>query len=69
MAAANGTAARSMMTVWLAFAMGGQNATARKLAVPDMTTTVLTSLGVATAVLVGITASARVSEQAPGRPA
>jgi hypothetical protein len=65
MAAANGTAARSMMTVWLAFAMGGQNATAR----PDMTTTVLTSLGVATAVLVGITASARVSEQAPGRPA
>ena len=30
------------MTVLLALAMGGQNATARKLAVPDMTTTVLT---------------------------
>jgi uncharacterized membrane protein YoaK (UPF0700 family) len=30
------------MTVLLALAMGAQNATARKLAVPDMTTTVLT---------------------------
>jgi len=30
------------MTVLLGFAMGGQNATVRKLAVPDMTTTVLT---------------------------
>ncbi len=41
-ASAHGTAARYAMTVALAFAMGGQNATARKLAVPDMTTTVLT---------------------------
>ena len=40
--AASGTTARYAMTVLLAFAMGGQNATARKLAVPDMTTTVLT---------------------------
>ena len=40
--AASGTSARYAMTVLLAFAMGGQNATARKLAVPDMTTTVLT---------------------------
>ena len=30
------------MTVLLALAMGGQNSTARKLAIPDMTTTVLT---------------------------
>jgi uncharacterized membrane protein YoaK (UPF0700 family) len=30
------------MTALLALAMGGQNATARKLAVPDLTTTVLT---------------------------
>jgi uncharacterized membrane protein YoaK (UPF0700 family) len=38
----SGTAPRYAMTVVLALAMGGQNATARKLAVPDMTTTVLT---------------------------
>jgi uncharacterized membrane protein YoaK (UPF0700 family) len=38
----SGTVARYVMTVVLALAMGGQNATARKLAVPDMTTTVLT---------------------------
>ena len=38
----SGTAARYAITVVLALAMGGQNATARKLAVPDMTTTVLT---------------------------
>jgi uncharacterized membrane protein YoaK (UPF0700 family) len=38
----SGTGARYAMTVLLAVAMGGQNATARKLAVPDMTTTVLT---------------------------
>jgi uncharacterized membrane protein YoaK (UPF0700 family) len=41
-AVSSGTAARYAMTVLLALAMGGQNATARKLAVPDMTTTVLT---------------------------
>jgi uncharacterized membrane protein YoaK (UPF0700 family) len=40
--AASGTAPRYAMTVLLGFAMGGQNATVRKLAVPDMTTTVLT---------------------------
>jgi uncharacterized membrane protein YoaK (UPF0700 family) len=40
--AASGTTARYSMTVLLAFALGGQNATARRLAVPDMTTTVLT---------------------------
>jgi uncharacterized membrane protein YoaK (UPF0700 family) len=39
---AHGTAARYSMSVLLALAMGGQNATVRKLAVPDMTTTVLT---------------------------
>jgi uncharacterized membrane protein YoaK (UPF0700 family) len=39
---AAGTAARYAMTVLLAVAMGGQNATARLLAVPDMTTSVLT---------------------------
>jgi uncharacterized membrane protein YoaK (UPF0700 family) len=38
----SGTAARYTITVVLAVALGGQNATARKLAVPDMTTTVLT---------------------------
>jgi len=40
--ASAGTAARYAMTVLLAVAMGAQNATARKMAVPDMTTTVLT---------------------------
>lgn len=39
---ASGTTAQYGMTVLLALAMGSQNATARKLAVPDMTTTVLT---------------------------
>jgi len=37
-----GPAARYTMTVLLALAMGGQTATVRRLAVPDMTTTVLT---------------------------
>ena len=37
-----GAAARDVVTALLALAMGGQNATARKLAVPDLTTTVLT---------------------------
>ena len=41
-AAATGTVARYVMTTLLALAMGGQNAIARKLAVPDLTTTVLT---------------------------
>ena len=40
--AASGTAARYTMTVLLAVAMGGQNAIVRRLAVPDLTTTVLT---------------------------
>ena len=38
----NGTAARYAMTLILAVAMGGQNAFARRLAVPNLTTTVLT---------------------------
>lgn len=37
-----GTASRYAVIVLLAVAMGVQNATARKLAVPDLTTTVLT---------------------------
>jgi uncharacterized membrane protein YoaK (UPF0700 family) len=41
-ASASGTAARYSMLVLLALAMGGQNAAARRLAVPDLTTTVLT---------------------------
>jgi len=39
---ASGTAVRYAMTILAAVAMGLQNATARKLAVPDLTTTVLT---------------------------
>jgi uncharacterized membrane protein YoaK (UPF0700 family) len=38
----HGDPARYLMTVLLALAMGEQNATARRLAVPDLTTTVLT---------------------------
>lgn len=41
-ATSTGTGPRYVITGLLALAMGGQNATARKLAVPDMTTTVLT---------------------------
>jgi uncharacterized membrane protein YoaK (UPF0700 family) len=41
-AAVNGVTARYTMIVLLGVAMGGQNATARKLSIPDMTTTVLT---------------------------
>jgi uncharacterized membrane protein YoaK (UPF0700 family) len=37
-----GTAAQYAITVLLAVGMGGQNATVRRLAIPDMTTTVLT---------------------------
>ena len=39
---AQGAGARYTMTALLAVAMGGQNATARELGVPDMTTSVLT---------------------------
>jgi uncharacterized membrane protein YoaK (UPF0700 family) len=39
---ANGTAARYAITVLLAVAMGAQNAGARRLAVPNLTSTVLT---------------------------
>ena len=41
-AGVQGTAARLSMVALLAFAMGGQNEIARRLAVPDFTTTVLT---------------------------
>ncbi|MGH9123764.1 MAG: YoaK family protein [Acidimicrobiales bacterium] len=41
-AVGDGAGARYAITVLLALAMGGQNATVRKLAIPDMTTTVLT---------------------------
>jgi uncharacterized membrane protein YoaK (UPF0700 family) len=41
--AAHGAISRDAMTVMLAVAMGGQTASVRRLAVPDMTTTVLTS--------------------------
>jgi uncharacterized membrane protein YoaK (UPF0700 family) len=41
--AASGTAARYTVTALLAVAMGCQNATARALGVPDLSTTVLTS--------------------------
>jgi uncharacterized membrane protein YoaK (UPF0700 family) len=41
-AATTGTAGRYTMTVLLSLAMGWQNALARSLAVPDLTTTVLT---------------------------
>jgi uncharacterized membrane protein YoaK (UPF0700 family) len=41
-AASSGTSARYAMTILLAVAMGTQNAFARHLAVPDLTTTVLT---------------------------
>ena len=41
-ALSSGTESRYAITVLLGLAMGGQNAAARKLAVPDLTTTVLT---------------------------
>jgi uncharacterized membrane protein YoaK (UPF0700 family) len=41
-AGVGGTAARLILVGLLAVAMGGQNAIARRLAVPDLTTTVLT---------------------------
>jgi uncharacterized membrane protein YoaK (UPF0700 family) len=50
---ASGSAARDGLIALLAMAMGVQNATARKLAVPDLTTTVLTLT------ITGITADSR----------
>lgn len=41
-AASHGTSQRYVMTILLAVAMGAQNVTVRKLAVADLTTTVLT---------------------------
>jgi uncharacterized membrane protein YoaK (UPF0700 family) len=41
-AGVNGSATRLLLIALLATAMGGQNAVARRLAVPDLTTTVLT---------------------------
>lgn len=55
---AHGEAARSVIAVLLAAAMGLQNVLARRLAVPDLTTTVLTMT------LTGIAADARTSRGA-----
>jgi uncharacterized membrane protein YoaK (UPF0700 family) len=55
--------ARYTLIVPLAFAMGIQNATARRLAVPDLTTTVLTLT------LTGIAADSRLAGGAGGHPA
>jgi uncharacterized membrane protein YoaK (UPF0700 family) len=46
----------------LALAMGAQNATARRLAVPDLTTTVLTLT------LTGVAADSRLARGSGGRP-
>jgi uncharacterized membrane protein YoaK (UPF0700 family) len=54
---------RYALIVALALAMGLQNATARRLAVPDLTTTVLTLT------LTGIAADSRLAAGAGGRPA
>jgi uncharacterized membrane protein YoaK (UPF0700 family) len=54
---------RYALIVLLALAMGAQNATARRLAVPDLTTTVLTQT------LTGVAADSRVGGGAGGRPA
>jgi len=54
---------RYALTVPLAVAMGIQNATARRLAVPDLTTTVLTLT------LTGIAADSRLAGGAGGHPA
>jgi uncharacterized membrane protein YoaK (UPF0700 family) len=60
-AATTGTAGRYTMTALLSVAMGWQNAVARRLAVPDLTTTVLTLT------LTGLVAD-RVDVRAPGSP-
>jgi uncharacterized membrane protein YoaK (UPF0700 family) len=52
---AAGSGGQSALIVLLAFAMGIQNATARRLAVPDLTTTVLTQT------LTGIAADSRLA--------
>jgi uncharacterized membrane protein YoaK (UPF0700 family) len=54
--------ARYGLSVLLALAMGMQNATARRLAVPDLTTTVLTLT------LTGIAADSRLAGGPGGRP-
>jgi uncharacterized membrane protein YoaK (UPF0700 family) len=54
--------ARYGLIVLLALAMGMQNATARRLAVPDLTTTVLTLT------LTGIAADSRLAGGAGGHP-
>jgi uncharacterized membrane protein YoaK (UPF0700 family) len=56
-------AARYLLIVPLAIAMGIQNATARRLAVPDLTTTVLTLT------LTGIAADSRLAGGTGGHPA
>jgi uncharacterized membrane protein YoaK (UPF0700 family) len=55
--------ARYLLIVALAIAMGAQNATARRLAVPDLTTTVLTLT------LTGVAADSRLGGGSSGRPA
>ena len=57
------TGARYGLIVMLALAMGVQNAVARRLAVPDLTTTVLTLT------LVGIAADSRIAGGPGGHPA
>jgi uncharacterized membrane protein YoaK (UPF0700 family) len=57
-----GEAARYTLIVMLALAMGSQNAAARRLAVPDLTTTVLTLT------LTGIAADSRLAGGPGGRP-
>jgi uncharacterized membrane protein YoaK (UPF0700 family) len=54
---------RYALIVLLALAMGAQNATARRLAVPDLTTTVLTQT------LTGVAADSRLGGGSGGRPA
>jgi uncharacterized membrane protein YoaK (UPF0700 family) len=58
-----GDGARDAIIVALAVAMGIQNATARKLAVPDLTTTVLT------VTLTGVAADSRAAGGSGGHPA
>jgi uncharacterized membrane protein YoaK (UPF0700 family) len=55
-------AARYALIVPLALAMGGQNAMARRLAVPDLTTTVLTMT------LTGVAADSRIAGGSGGHP-
>ena len=57
------TAARYMLIVPLGLAMGVQNAMARRLAVPDLTTTVLTLT------LTGVAADSRLAGETGGHPA